>query len=449
MINMPLKKTGYWLRIISLLTICSWLCACTRKLLSEPVASDLQSPSTLAELAPLFNNEQMSFTPGLSDLMADNLYIKEGLLSNYNKLQQNAYEWKADLYAGDTGNYDYELCAAQVMNANFILEQLQQIPFASDSALWKSLKGMALFYRSWGVYNMAQLFAPAYDSLTADADIGVPLRQTASVSEKAACASMRATYKQVIDNIQEAIPLLPVFDIANNELPSQAAAYGMLARVYCSMNNYTKAALYADKCLRQYNTLLNYNRVTSFSKDNNPEIIFKTHISDKVDVLKLMKGKASMADTLLFALYSANDLRRSLLFEDSSGYPAIRKGYDGFNTFFSGLATDEIWLIRAESRARNHDITGALSDLNTLLEKRYQTNTFIPVTAATEQDAIDLIIQERRKELPYRALRWTDLRRLNKLNYGITVKRIVANNTYILEPGDARYAIPFPPGAMH
>lgn len=56
------------------------------------------------------------------------------------------------------------------------------------------------------------------------------------------------------------------------------------------------------------------------------------------------------------------------------------------------------------------------------------------------------IILERRKELVFRGLRWTDLRRLNKeTEFAITLRRTVKGMEYVLPPNDPRYTqqIPF------
>jgi hypothetical protein len=88
-----------------------------------------------------------------------------------------------------------------------------------------------------------------------------------------------------------------------------------------------------------------------------------------------------------------------------------------------------------------------MNDLNILLLNRWKAGSFEPFTASTIEEALDKILAERRKELPFNAnLRWQDLRRLNKdPNRAITLKRELDGRTYILPPNDNRYVFPIPP----
>ncbi|HEY6083417.1 MAG TPA: RagB/SusD family nutrient uptake outer membrane protein, partial [Chitinophagaceae bacterium] len=54
------------------------------------------------------------------------------------------------------------------------------------------------------------------------------------------------------------------------------------------------------------------------------------------------------------------------------------------------------------------------------------------------------ILVERRKELVFRTIRFTDIKRLNKEGADITQKRIIGGKTYILLPNDPRYALSIP-----
>ena len=85
-----------------------------------------------------------------------------------------------------------------------------------------------------------------------------------------------------------------------------------------------------------------------------------------------------------------------------------------------------------------------MADLNTLLLNRWKTNEFKPLTAAGADAALKLILNERRKELLIRGLRWMDIKRLNREGANIALNRTVNGQNYTLEPNDPGFALPLP-----
>jgi hypothetical protein len=154
-------------------------------------------------------------------------------------------------------------------------------------------------------------------------------------------------------------------------------------------------------------------------------------------------------DSNLLASYAPNDLRPSVYyFQQASNLFTLRGSYSGTLFPFSGLATDELYLIRAECSARNGDTASALSDLNSLLTHRWVTGTFTPYPIQSAAEALDTILVERRKELAFRGIRWSDLRRLNKEGWNITLSRNINNQTYSLSPNSNLYTLPIPPDVI-
>lgn len=73
----------------------------------------------------------------------------------------------------------------------------------------------------------------------------------------------------------------------------------------------------------------------------------------------------------------------------------------------------EMYLIRAEARARQNNLTGAAADLNVIRTRAGLPNT----TAATQTDMIEAVLRERRVELFFeQGHRWFDLVRTGKAN---------------------------------
>ena len=114
-----------------------------------------------------------------------------------------------------------------------------------------------------------------------------------------------------------------------------------------------------------------------------------------------------------------------------------------------GVCVDEMYLTLAESHARAGRKEDAMTALNTLLETRWRTGTFVPLTAANVQDALEIVLAERKKSLIYRGVRVMDQRRLNlEPQFAKPVVRVLdpggENLTYTLAPNDLRYVFLLP-----
>jgi hypothetical protein len=148
-------------------------------------------------------------------------------------------------------------------------------------------------------------------------------------------------------------------------------------------------------------------------------------------------------------MYDINDLRKTTYYTNIfSGRYNLKGSYSGSIIPFTGLATDELYLIRAESNAKAGNIAQAMDDLNKLLDKRYKTGTFTPLQANSQQEALQFIRDERRKELAFRGLRWSDLRRYNKEGANIDLHRVLNGQIYTLEHNSKLYILPIPPDVI-
>jgi hypothetical protein len=162
---------------------------------------------------------------------------------------------------------------------------------------------------------------------------------------------------------------------------------------------------------------------------------------------QLVNLSYAYADSALYPLYANGDLRKSIFFKAGTvaNSKMYKTSYTKVTLPFAGIATDEIYLIKAECLARKGDASGAMSALNILLKARWATNSFIPIAANSPDDALIKTLLERRKELVMRGTRWTDLKRLNKdSRFKVTIYRKVNGVSYTLAPGDLRYTWPIP-----
>ncbi|NNU34424.1 RagB/SusD family nutrient uptake outer membrane protein [Mucilaginibacter sp. S1162] len=431
------QHTRYRLTLGLLLMVLA-LPACKKYTDAKP-DQKITTPSTIDDPEGMLDNYSVlnAQYPSASEVSADNYYLADADYSSLVERQRNFYLWqKTDDIGGDyTAPYN------SIFYANIMLETLGKLS-GSDPVKMNEIKGSALFLRGSYHYALAQLFAVPYDEQTAVTDLGIALRLRSDIADLPVRSTIAATYTAIITDLKAAVPLLPASPLLKYR-PSKPAAYAMLARVYLSMRKYDQAGLYADSCLQLYHKLIDYNTVTASStipfKQFNDEVIYDARTSPPA---ALSTARARI-DTMLFQSYAPNDLRKTVFFKsNANGSKAFKGNYTGLSnaSLFTGCATDEVLLIRAEAAARSGNAQSALNDLNTLLITRYKTGTYVPVTTANTGQPLVLILQERRKELLYRALRWTDLRRLNKETATAqTLYRNIAGTRYTLPPGGLRY----------
>jgi len=421
--------------------------------------SDNVVPTTLDDFQALLDNPSvMGITPVLGELSADNYQLDYGYWQTLDAKEHNAYAWQNDIYEGQGAVADWNLPYQQVFYANVVLDGLSKLKTDSidNDPTWRALKGGALFVRAHAFYQVAQVFAKAYDSATAGTDMGIPLRLSPEIGSVSIRSTLQETYQQILEDLQMAKGLLPAvipFDHLNR--PSQPAAWALLSRVYLSMRAYGQAGLYADSCFQAYGQLVDYNTLNQGAnfpfKASNPEVIYQANfLTTPPQILVGLIYSSVVVDSALYNSYDTNDLRRKLFYKinSSSNLPNIKGSYNGAFVPFSGLATDEVLLTRAECRARAGQTNEALSDLNGVLVKRWVTGTFSPVVAASPAAALDSILVARRKELAFRGLRWTDLKRLNKEGANITLTRTLNGVIYTLAPNSDLYVLPIPPDVL-
>ncbi|MBD1362574.1 RagB/SusD family nutrient uptake outer membrane protein [Mucilaginibacter sp. ZT4R22] len=434
------------------LLIAAVLTSCKKDFLNVKPSTSLVQPHTITDFQQLLSNTEVFNQTGALPLASSDEFIIPDYATYQSLVQlttRNAYTWEKDLYGGQGNVKDWNIPYAAIFYANSVLDGLPNSDGIGTSE-WNKTKGWAYFARAFAFYDLAQNFCEAYDGNTAGNSPGVPLRLTSGIDELLPRATLQQTYDQLLSDLQQAGRLLPnnlSVDFRNQ--PSKAAVYALFARIYLSMREYPKAEAYADSCLLIYNKLIDYNTVsktasTPFTFSNNESIYYSVQTTDLTEVISSSLGRYAITPELL-SLYDANDLRKPIYFGKAANGTTLRKRtYSGRSLIYTGLATDELYLIKAECAARRSAVQTALSSLNTLLITRYTSGTFTPRSASDPATALAMVLTERQKELIRRGLRWSDLKRLNKEGANITITRILNGKTYTLPPNDPRYLFPIP-----
>lgn len=423
--------------------------SCTDSFLDAKPDAKLAVPSTLEDYNALLDNRIMyskaSITLGV--IGADEYYINDGRLTTLtNAYQRNAYTWRQDIFEGGESD-DWNQCYQRILYANLALDA-ETKDFDKTLPLYKTVIGSALFYRAHNYYILAQHFCKVYSPASSTTDKGLPLKLDYDVSVRPKRSSMDETYRQIQRDALRAYELLPEKAV-DKYRPNKAAAALLLTRLHMQMANYEEAEKYADAGLKLADQLVDLNTVNASEDypfpdqpDDNPEIL--VHLSGALPaVIGLARFNISNE---IFSSYAPDDLRSmAYFFRHSNGATVFGGGKVKYHISWVGLATDELWLCRAECRIRTGKIEEGLGDLNHLLKYRYVTGTSPHYTSLPQTDALALVLQERKKELVMRGVRWEDLRRLNRDNESKTdLRREIDGEMYVLKADDPRWTWPIP-----
>jgi starch-binding outer membrane protein, SusD/RagB family len=434
--------------------------SCRKGWLDAKPLQSLVIPNTIADMQAILDNTAIfnESHPYSGEEGTDNYYLTHPTYSARSERDRNVYSWASspDFYAGATVT-DWNNSYNAIFYANTILDNINSIqPDSTQYAAWANVKGTALFYRSYIFYQLAQIFCKPYIPSSANNDQGIIIKLRPDVNTIDPRATIKQTYDQVLNDLLEAKQLLPLMPPTFRTRPSKVAVFAMLSRVYLSMQRYPEAFRYSDSCLSYYNTLLDYNSATVTNTypiyayntgTKNPEVMFHSVLAFS-NILP-HRNSNGIVDSVLYQSYAANDTRQTVFFKINNDRRVFVGSYTNNFYFFSGLATDEIYLNRAECHARMGSGAESMQDLNTLLAKRWKTGTFIPLTSTDANDALTKVLTERRKELCFRGIRWTDLRRLNqdqKFSITLTHGLLKAPTSIIftLPANDNRYIYPIP-----
>ncbi|TPE42452.1 RagB/SusD family nutrient uptake outer membrane protein [Pontibacter mangrovi] len=436
--------------VLCLLTLAA-LPSCEKEFLELKPDKTLVVPTTLEDLQALLDHGAVMNTGtshALAEFGSDDYYVSTATWQLLPRPEEkNGYIWAKEVYEGQPVN-DWDYAYRRILYANTVLEGLEKLqPSPAQQAAWSQAKGMALFHRGWAFFQLAQLFAKPYDAATAAQDPGIPLRLSADVGAVPTRQSVAETYRQILEDLQAAEALLPEHAIVPQR-PGKAAARQVLARTYLQLGDYQQALTSTEGALQLSSTLLDYNTLDTSAAFpfptqgvGNPEIVF---YSNQYALEILFAGRVQV-DSVLYQSYDTLDLRRQAFFYYEGDKLTFKGSYEGFYSLSTALTTGELYLTKAECLARLGQPEEALHTLNQLLARRYEAGAFEPLTTDNTPDVLGRILEERRKELLFRGVRWQDLRRLNKdPRFAKTLVRHIDGKRYELPPNDPRYVWPIP-----
>jgi hypothetical protein len=383
-------------------------------------------------------------------LASDDIYgSDEAYLNTLLLTDANAYSWKSDLVGDNNEDPDWADQYKQIYLFNQVATEIMDSQGGTE-AQKRNILAQAKVHRALNYFNLVNSYAKQYDASTANTDLGVPLLTSPDLYAKLDRKSVETVYKQIIEDLSSAIADLP--EQANfNILASRPAAQAILARVYLQMRDYGKALQYAELVLAGPHYQLIDLKQYKAAPNSYPNILDDT---EEIFIKSLRNSFPTLSlNPDLLALFEPGDLRATLFTVDGSVFtwtPFQGKAYNKHRIISAnakvtnGPTLPEMMLIKAEALARdNGRFAEAVAVLNSLRSKRFDDNAYTPLQTTDQQTILKLVINERRKELMGKGLRWFDQKRLAaEPGFVNTQTRTYKGESFSLAPNSNRYVFP-------
>jgi hypothetical protein len=439
--------------------VCGWLVtttiSCKKYLDLKPKGTFIPEKTSdyrllLDETTPREKSNGFFSTYGMDVMLDDDMGINAFSMTYYDANALNAFRYTEHIYLDYESDKDWDALYNQVYTANLVTAQVMDSKGGTDSQK-RQLMAEAKVHRAYAYFILVNLYAKQYNGATGGSDPGVPIRKGLDFEEKLARASVQEVYNYLLEDLNSALPDLPVTpDMAATNRPVKPTAYTLLAKVSLFKNDAAAAHAYADSSLKYYHTLVNYN--TLIPHPAYPAYVLQYPINFQNPETLMEKTGPMLSPVMyaasdLLALYdAANDLRyKAFFFPDhlfGLGFGSFSNEWAG-KVATKGPSVPETYLVRAESSARTGNAAAAMEDINLLRSFRYKSGSDYFLSATNAAAALTIVKAERRREMAFRGTRFFDIRRYNAFdNANITVTHTLSDGTFTLPPNSNRAVLP-------
>lgn len=376
-----------------------------------------------------------------TDLIADN--IKPSNVNTFIQIPHYTWNQSPNKSSSDTNidplwKSNYQL----IRSCSYVIERAEILK-GENTAKANQIKGEAYCLRAFAHFILVNVFAQSYNYTPNGSHPGVPYITSWDWNDSFTRNTVKEVYDEIINDLTEAISLLPASSI-NKLTMNHYAAKALLARVYLFKEDWEQAKKLATEVTIAVPLLTSASYPSKLFTPEETEALFQlapssTQVIQGSYDTDFQSAYFSSAATFFIATkdiamlfkQDPGDSRNAWISSSIDGIDSIRKfpsnvipgfGIDTYSQarsyYPSLLRSSEMFLTVSEAAANIGDENTARIYLD-LIRKR--ANPGASTTTATGAELLKIIHIERRKELAFEGLRMWDLQRWKQ-----DVKRIDA-----------------------
>jgi hypothetical protein len=338
----------------------------------------------------------------------------------------NEYNWILNPSTGNVGGIwrgNYYL----INEANRVLEGAENIvPSDEDLDQYNSIVGQLYALRADAHLRLVSYYTENYSD---DALSVFKLDFVPGIGEVLPRLTNGEIFAFINEDIARAESLISDGQIDNNFITKDYVT-GIKARMATLRGNTSDAILFAQELIDKYDlaTVDEYKDMF-FSDTNDTEVILRLKRTDqefKIATswyfLASNDVKFNLSNSL-FNEINALDVRRDVIYNSgfANGGPStpdnlLINKYPGqpgtsYLNDMKVMRVSEMYLIKAEAQALSNDFAGAANTIKEIRDARFGSATTADVYTTIPQ-AIEALLDERRKELAFEGFRYLDVKRL-------------------------------------
>ena len=421
--------------LIALVALVGLLSGCKKEFLEvEPrgrlIASNVSDYDLLLNSTALLN--QSATGPVL---LGDEIADIDPFFTGSALRTQRFYRWEGEVYLRDEDAQEMTTYNQNLYTYNKIILEVMDAKNGTEQQK-KAIRGEALMGRAWTNFMLVNMYGMPYTQAAAATDLAYPLIVDASVTKtNFTRATVKEMYDLIIEDLTTAINDLPP-NMTHRLRASKPAAQALLGKVYVFMGRFSDALPLLNSAISSLGSsalparLYNYN--VSFATGGNflpisslgPAYPTIPNNEETLYGKQLASPWTFTANEILLnpqtvALFAANDLRLKFFRPNpapsGANHPlGMLKRMGPIATPF-GVIIPDMYLLRAECKARTNDLPGAVADLEFLRKNRMpEASAGVPAAVQSNRDALVMfVIEERIREFALLGFRWFDMRRLS------------------------------------